>query len=70
MGRVAVADLIVGLDLYSQLLQVLDDRAIDSTAQVGVLILNDMGLVSYAIVDVLEDVRVSLKTVGNKESRT
>ena len=57
-----IADLNVGLDLYSQFLQVLDDRAIDGTAQIGVLIRNDTSLVSYAIVDVLEEVRLSPKT--------
>ena len=48
------ADLNVGFDLYTQFLQVLYDRAIDGTAQVGVLICNDTSLVPYAIVDVLE----------------
>ena len=57
-----IADLNVGLDLYSQFLQVLNDRAIDGTAQIGVLIRNDTSLVSYAIVNVLEEVRVSPKT--------
>jgi hypothetical protein len=46
----------VGLDLYTQFLQVLYDRAIDSTTQVGVLIRNDTSLVPYAVVDVLGDV--------------
>lgn len=47
------ADLDVGFDLYAQFLQVLYDRAIDGTAQVGVLIRNNTSLVSYAIVDIL-----------------
>jgi hypothetical protein len=53
MRCTADADLDVGLYLYSQFLQVLHDRTIDGTPQVGVLIRNDTSLVSYTVVDVL-----------------
>ena len=43
----------MGLDLYAQFLQVLYDRAINGTSQVGVLIRNDTSLVPYTVVDVL-----------------
>ena len=49
----SAADLDVGLDLYAQFLQVLYNRAINGTSQVGVLIRNDTSLVSYTVVDVL-----------------
>ena len=43
----------MGLDLQPQLLQMLDDRAIDRAPQVGVMIRHDTGLVADAIVYVL-----------------
>ena len=43
----------MSLNLRPQLLQVLDDGAVDGLAQVRVLVRNSPGLVSNAVVDVL-----------------
>lgn len=54
MIGVRTTNLDMGLDLRSELLEVLDDRAIDGTPEISVLISNDSSLVADAIVDVLK----------------
>lgn len=43
----------MSLDFSTKLLQMLNDRAIDRTSQVGMLVRNDAGLVANVVVYVL-----------------
>lgn len=56
LARIVLHVLDMRLDLKVQLLQVLNDRALDRLTKVGMMIGNDAGLVANVVVDVLKTV--------------